>query len=244
MNATLHHDRPEPLGDAHVVVIGLGGLGTPAVRVLAAAGVGRLSLWDPDVVERSNLPRQTLYEADDVGRAKTDVAAAWLARRHPDAVAETVCRRFERADAPALAGAVAVLDGTDTIESKFAVSDAAVAAGVPVVHAGAVGLRAQVTTILPGTTACYRCVFEEPPPADERPACADAGVLAPFVNLVGTLQAAEALRLASGLPPALAGRLLVLDAGRGASRTVPVHRRDDCPACARPAATPTMRSQP
>jgi molybdopterin/thiamine biosynthesis adenylyltransferase len=248
MNATLQDPAlrrgDRACRDAHVVVVGLGGLGTPAVRALAEAGVGRLTLWDPDVVERSNLPRQLLYEAADIGAAKIDVVAAWLGARHPALATRTVGRRLGAGDARTLIDATVVIDGTDSIESKFALSDAAMAAGVPLVHAGAVGLRAQLTTILPGRTPCYRCVFEEPPPAGDLPSCAEAGILAPFVNFVGTVQAAEALRIVQGAAPAFAGRLLVLDAGRGTSRTVPLHRRHDCPACAAGAEELPMRSEP
>jgi len=244
MNATLQPDAIEIYRDAHVVVVGLGGLGCPAVRALADAGIGHLTLWDPDVVERSNLPRQILYGTNDIGSAKTDAAAAWLSRRHPTLVTHVVPRRFAFENAPLLLDAAVVIDGTDSIESKFAVSDAAVAAGTPLVHAGAIGLRAQMTTILPRRTPCYRCIFEEPPPAGDLPSCAEAGVLGPFVNLVGTLQATEALRIVRGAPPAFAGHLLVLDAGRGASRTVPLNRRNDCPACASRTQELPMRSEP
>lgn len=244
MNTTLQHHSTDPLRTAHAVVVGLGGLGCPAVRVLAAAGIGRLTLWDSDEVERSNLPRQLLYAAGDLGCPKAEVAAAWVDRHHPEVETTSVLRRFGHADARALRSATVVLDGTDSIESKFAVSDAAVAAGTPLVHAGATGLVAQLTTILPGATACYRCIFEAPPPPDDVPACAEAGVLAPFVNLVGGLQAFEALRIASGAPPAWAGTVLTLDVGRGRSRLVPVRRRHDCSACASRTASLPTRSEP
>jgi len=238
-----HIDPQDPrLRDAHAVVIGLGGLGCPALRVLAGR-VGRITIWDHDLVERSNLPRQVLYDARDVGRPKVEVAAAWIERTFPWATVHPVGRRFHLPDAPSLAGASVVLDGTDSIADKFAVSDAAVAADVPLVHAGATGLRGQITTILPGVTACYRCVFETPP-LDDAPACSDAGVLSPFVTLVGILQGMEALRIASGASPTLAGRLLTLDAGPSTSRTIPIHRRPDCPACADGAAATPMRNRP
>jgi len=219
------------LSSARVIIIGVGGLGTPAAMALAMAGVGTLSLVDPDQVDVSNLPRQPLYHDEDVGRPKVDVAARRLAAIRGSLAIETHALRFGSRDVDLLEDADLVLDGTDTIESKFAVNDAAVGAGVPLVHAGAIGFRAQLMTVLPGRTACYRCVFEDAPPPDDTPSCDAAGVAGPVVALAGALQATEALRLLGGARPLFADRLLAIDARDGAWRSVPLRRRAGCRAC-------------
>jgi molybdopterin/thiamine biosynthesis adenylyltransferase len=215
------------------LVIGVGGLGCPAALALARAGVGTIGLVDPDVVDLSNLHRQLLYRDADVGRPKVDVAAARLRAVAPDCRVVATRARFEAGDATRLAEFDVVLDGTDSIAAKFAVSDAAVAARVPLVHAGAIGFQAQVLTILPGVSACYRCIFEEAPPEGDVPACDEAGVLGPVPALAGALQAAETLRLLAGEPPLFADRLLSMDLRAGTWRSVPVARSAHCAACGR-----------
>jgi adenylyltransferase/sulfurtransferase len=213
------------------VIIGVGGLGSPAAMALADAGVGTLGLVDPDTVELSNLHRQPLYLESDVGSPKVDAAATRLRVEHPALRVETWRTRFDLDTAPLLDGFDVVLDGTDSVAAKFAVNDAAVARRVPLIHAGAIGTRAQLLTILPGETACYRCLFEEPPPADEVASCEEAGVLGPVVVLAGSLQAADAIRLLSGAAPLFAGRLLAFDTGAGSWRRIVVAPRPGCPAC-------------
>jgi molybdopterin-synthase adenylyltransferase len=221
----------DTLHDARALIIGVGGLGSPAAMALADAGVGTLGLVDPDTVELSNLHRQPLYLESDVGSPKVDAAATRLRVEHPALRVETWRTRFDLDAAPLLDGFDVVLDGTDSVAAKFAVNDAAVARRVPLVHAGAIGTRAQLLTILPGETACYRCLFEEPPPADEVASCEEAGVLGPVVVLAGSLQAADALRLLSGAAPLFAGRLLAFDTRAGSWRRIVVAPRPGCPAC-------------
>jgi molybdopterin-synthase adenylyltransferase len=221
----------DTLHDARAVIIGVGGLGSPAAMALADAGVGTLGLVDPDTVELSNLHRQPLYLESDVGSPKVDAAATRLRVEHPALRVETWRTRFDLDTAPLLDGFDVVLDGTDSVAAKFAVNDAAVARRVPLIHAGAIGTRAQLLTILPGETACYRCLFEEPPPADEVASCEEAGVLGPVVVLAGSLQAADAIRLLSGAAPLFAGRLLAFDTGAGSWRRIVVAPRPGCPAC-------------
>lgn len=219
------------LHSARALVIGIGGLGSPAAAALAAAGVGTLGLIDPDRVEVSNLHRQPLYDESDVGRPKVAAAAARLVARHAALRVETFEDRFGPTHT-GLAGRFDVLvDGTDTIAAKFAVNDAAVAARVPFVHAGVTGFRAQVLTVVPGASACYRCIFEDAPPADETPSCEAAGVLGPVPVLAGAIQASEAVRLLAHERPALAGRLLAVDLLSGSWRVVPVTRHSACTAC-------------
>jgi molybdopterin/thiamine biosynthesis adenylyltransferase len=221
------------IGAGRALVIGVGGLGCPAATALARAGVSTIGLVDPDVVDLSNLHRQLLYRDADVGRPKVDVAAARLAEIAPDCHVIATRARFDARDAGLLADFDVVLDGTDSIATKFAVSDAAIAARVPLVHAGAIGFQAQILTILPGVSACYRCIFEEAPPEGDVPACEEAGVLGPVPALAGALQAAEALRLLAGEPPLFADRLLSIDLRAGTWRSVPVARSSHCAACGR-----------
>ena len=220
-----------PLSGTRALIVGVGGLGAPAARLLAEAGVGSLGLVDPDRVEPSNLHRQPLYRDSDIGRPKVEAAAARLRALRPAVRVRTVEARFDAGLVGLLDDVDVVLDGTDSIAAKFTVNDAAVARGVPLVHAAAVGTRAQLLTVLPGGTACYRCLFEDPPPPDEVPSCQEAGVLGPSVVLAGTMQAAEAVRLLAGRAPLFAGRLLHFDTRFGTWRHVVVTRRPACPAC-------------
>jgi adenylyltransferase/sulfurtransferase len=233
MTTLLTPQRADPrLARARVLVIGIGGLGSPAALALGAAGVGTLALVDHDGVEVSNLHRQPLYDGSDLGRPKVAVAAARLRSLAPGLRVETRMERFGTTGTNGVSGFDVVLDGTDTVADKFVVNDAAVAARVPLVHAGVLGFQAQLLTVLPGETACYRCLFEEPPPPGEVASCEEAGVLGPLVALAGALQAAEAIRLLTGERPAYAGRLLALDLRRGSQRVVPVAPNPRCPACA------------
>jgi molybdopterin/thiamine biosynthesis adenylyltransferase len=225
------------------LVIGVGGLGAPAAAALARAGVGRLRLVDPDVVETSNLPRQPLYDDGDVGAPKVTAAARRLQALHAGVRVEPVRERFD-GDLALLRDVDVVIDGTDTVATKFVVNDATVAAGVPLVHAGAIGFRAQLLTVLPGESACYRCVFEEPPPADEVASCQEAGVLGPTVVLAGTLQAAEAVRLLRGERAQFANRLLTIDTKAGTWRSVPVGRHSACVTCGVPSGAERRSATP
>ena len=240
------HVRPTTsLDRASALIIGVGGLGCSAAATLARAGVGTLGLVDPDTIDPSNLPRQLLYTDADVGEWKVDVAAARLRAAAPGVRIRTERARVGAGDGAWLGEFDVVVDGTDTIAAKFAVNDAAIAGRVPLAHAGAIGFRAQLLTVVPRVTACYRCVFEEAPPDGDVPACDEAGVLGPTVALAGALQAAEALRLLRGERPAFADRLLAIDLRTGTWRTVPVARTPDCATCGRPAdADAATRSVP
>jgi adenylyltransferase/sulfurtransferase len=236
------HDRASTdLGRARALIIGAGGLGCPAALALASAGVGTLGLVDPDRVEPSNLPRQTLYDDGDVGRLKVEAARARLAARWPGLRVETWAQQFTAEREDLVAAFDVVLDGTDTIAAKFVVSDAAVASARPLVHAGVLGLQAQLLTVLPGTSACYRCVFEEAPPPGETPSCQDAGVLGPVVALAGVLQAGEAIRILTRASPHFADRLLNFDLRAGTWRSVPLARNPLCAACGVPPSARTAR---
>jgi molybdopterin/thiamine biosynthesis adenylyltransferase len=227
--STAAHPR---LARARALVVGVGGVGSPAALALARAGIGELGLVDPDVVEVSNLHRQPLYGDADIGRAKVDVAAERLRTIAPALRIVTWRERFpEAAAGRALPNFDVVLDGTDTIAAKFAVNDAAVAARVPLVHAGVLGFRGQIMTVLPATTACYRCIFEDEPPPGEVPSCEEAGILGPTAALVGALAAAESVRVVTGTGASYANRLLVIDTLDGRHRSVSMGRRPHCRTC-------------
>ena len=228
----VRHACEPALATRRVLVVGVGGLGSPAALALAQAGIGTLGLVDPDPIEISNLHRQPLYESADVGRPKVAVAAERLRRLAPGLRVETWCERFGPGHVALLRGFDSLVDGTDTVAAKFVLNDAALAARVPLVHAGVLGFVAQLMTVVPGASACYRCVFEEPPPPEDTPSCQEAGVLGPVVALAGALQAAEVIRLLGGGAPAWANRLLRIDAWTGSWRTVPLTPNPRCAACA------------
>jgi adenylyltransferase/sulfurtransferase len=221
-----------PLADASVLVIGVGALGSPVSLQLAAAGVGRLVLLDPDVVEPSNLHRQIVHRTSDVGRPKVDSARDFLRRFagvKVDARREAFCaENWQRATA----GVDFVVDATDGAEVKFLINDAAIAASLPFSHAGVVGLRGQTMTVLPGRSACLRCLFLDPPSPGSVPTCQEAGILGTVAGTIGFLQASEAIRVLSGRSPLLADRLLTYEARAGRWRHVPLTRSASCPACA------------
>ncbi len=208
------------------VILGVGGLGCPAALALAESGFPlRLVLVDPDRVEKSNLARQILFSDADVGQPKASVAARRLK-------AEARVMRFEPATAgELLEGCDVLLDGTDNFETRFLANDEAVKRGVPLVHGAALGWTGQLATILPGRTACLRCLFEGPPPPGALPTCAEAGVLAPLCGVVGAAMARAAIAVLSGRPEG--GVLRRWDALRGTERPLPLERDPSCAACAR-----------
>ncbi len=220
------------LADAAVLVVGVGALGCAAASTLAAAGIGRLSLVDPDRVERSNLHRQLLHRAADLGRPKVESARTALAARHPALAIEIAPVRFDAGNAARLVhGHACVVDATDGIATKFLVNDLVVGLRTPLVHAGIVRFLGQLMTILPGRSACYRCLFGAPPAEGSVPSCQEAGVLGSLAGTIGTLQAAEAIRLVTGTGTLLADRLLTYDALAGRWRHVRLRRNPACPGC-------------
>lgn len=217
-----------------VCMIGAGGLGCPALLALSAAGVGRITVVDHDDVEAHNLQRQVLFCRADVGRAKVDAAAHRLRARVPSLEVEAVRRRLLPEEADAFAAALPpgtiLCEGSDSPALKFAVNDAALRHGVPLVVGAALGFRGQALAVWPGR-ACYRCIYEAPPPVHAVPTCAEAGVLGASVGLVGHLMAGLALGLASD-PFAVAGRLWAVDLLRMDVQSLQPAPRTGCPACA------------
>jgi molybdopterin/thiamine biosynthesis adenylyltransferase len=217
------------LGDASVLVVGAGALGSPVATYLAGAGVGRLGIVDTGDVELSNLHRQHLHFTPDLGVPKAHSAVAKLGFLNPDIVIEPYQAAF---NAAMVEGQDLVVDCTDSFETRYAVNAACCAAGVPLVEAGVVGTSGLVMAIRPGETACYRCAFPQAPPPGAAPTCAEAGVLGPAAGVIGSLQALEALKLLAGLPGVLTDAFLQVDLAAHDFLRVAVRRRDDCPDCA------------
>jgi molybdopterin/thiamine biosynthesis adenylyltransferase len=223
-----------------VLIIGAGGLGCPAAFALAAAGVRDLAVIDDDVVDETNLHRQFLHGQADVGILKVESLAHALERRFPSARVETYAARFDASNALALVAAHdVVVDASDNFATKFVANDACVLAGTPLVHGAAVGTGGQLLTVPKGGRPCYRCLFEEPPPAGVGPSCAEAGVLGPVPGVVGALQGAEAARLLAGENPAFAGRLVQYDSLGMTLRSVRFNPNPTCAVCG---AAPRIRA--
>lgn len=217
--------------DGRVLVIGAGGLGCPALFALAGR-VETLGIVDDDVVERSNLNRQILHRTEDVGRPKVTSARDAVRRRFGAANVETLQARVEPDNADAVVrGWDVVIDGTDSFDAKFLINDACVRAGIPLVHGAVVRFSGQLMSVVRGS-ACYRCLFEAPPPPGVAPSCQEAGIVGAFAGVVGALMADEALAILDGTPR-LAGTLLVVDGLADRRRRVVVRPRPGCEACAR-----------
>ncbi len=218
---------------AHALVVGAGGLGSPVALFLASAGVGRITLVDPDVVDLTNLQRQIAHSMDRIGQAKVASARAAMGAINPLVAVEALALRADAAllDAQVPACDV-VLDCTDNFETRQAVNAACVRHGVPLVSGSAIRFDGQVSVFdaREGSTPCYACLFP-PAQAPEEVRCATMGVFAPLVGIIGSLQAAEALKLLAGAGTSLAGRLLMLDALRMEWNEIRVPRQEGCPVC-------------
>jgi molybdopterin-synthase adenylyltransferase len=225
------------LAGARVLVVGVGALGCPAVQHLAAAGIGSLVLLDPDRVEPSNLPRQVLHRVSTVGTLKVDSAATWVRAHYPAVRVEAHAAALTAETLPGWFGAADfVIDATDGATAKFLINDGAVRERRPFSHAGVLGFLGQTMTVVPGHSACYRCLFPEPPPPEEAISCVDAGVIGPIAGVIGSLQAAEAIKYVTGDGELLTDRLLTYDALTGRWRHIRLARNPRCPVCADPAA--------
>ncbi len=221
------------LKSARVVVIGAGGLGCPALHYLAAAGIGSLSIWDGDSVDASNLHRQVLFDYAAVGRNKAEAAAERLRAQNPFITIEAHPLRVQAAQlATALADASVVLDCTDNFESKFLIHDACRRAAVPLVQAAIYQFEGQLQVFTPGTDAgCMRCLWPEAPEDGCVGTCADVGVLGVVPGVLGTLQAAETLKLLLGLPEICDRDTLLVDLLRGSTQRLSRPRNPNCPLC-------------
>ena len=227
---------------SRVLLVGAGGLGAPAALYLAAAGVGTIGLIDDDDVDVTNLQRQVIHVTAAVGRPKVDSAAEAIRALNPDVEVVTHRTRLSAENAlELLRGWDVVIDGTDNFPTRYLVNDAAVMLGLPLVHGAVLGFNGQVGVFDARRGPCYRCLHPTPPPAGSVPSCAEAGVLGVLPGIIGTMQAAEALKLIIGGGEPLLGRLALLDAWGMHLREVPVAKNPACPVCGeRPSITTLM----
>ncbi len=221
------------LADAKVLCVGAGGLGCPTTLYLAAAGVGTLGIIDNDKVDLSNLQRQVLHGEDVVGVAKVESARASLSHLNSEIEIRTYETRLDSSNVlDIFRGYDLIVDGTDNFPTRYLINDACVFLGLPNVHGSIFHFDGQVTVFnAPGGGPCYRCLYPEPPPPELAPSCAEAGVLGAICGIIGTLQAAEAMKLLIGAGESLAGRVLSIDALRMTVRELRTRRDPDCPVC-------------
>jgi molybdopterin/thiamine biosynthesis adenylyltransferase/rhodanese-related sulfurtransferase len=219
--------------NARVLLVGAGGLGSPASLYLTAAGVGTIGIVDEDVVDDSNLQRQIVHTTSRLGEPKVESARETLEALNPDVEVRTFRERLtsENVDRILGEGWDVIVDGADNFPTRYLVNDASVWHGIPVVHGSIYRFEGQVTVFKPGDGPCYRCLFPTPPPPELAPSCAEGGVLGVLPGIVGSLQASEALKLVLDIGDPLVGRLQLFDA-LGATFTEVALRRDpDCPVC-------------
>jgi molybdopterin/thiamine biosynthesis adenylyltransferase/rhodanese-related sulfurtransferase len=219
--------------DSRVLLIGAGGLGSPASLYLAAAGVGTLGIVDADIVDETNLQRQIAHSLETLGTPKVDSAKRAINALNPDVEVVTYRERLtsENIDRILEDRWDLIVDGADNFPTRYLVNDASVWHGIPVVHGSIYRFEGQVTVFKPHEGPCYRCLFPEPPPPELAPSCAEGGVLGVLPGIVGSLQTNEAIKLAAEIGEPLVGRLLLFDALATEFNEVRIERRPDCPVC-------------
>ncbi|HLX25529.1 MAG TPA: molybdopterin-synthase adenylyltransferase MoeB [Candidatus Cybelea sp.] len=231
------------LSAARVLVVGAGGLGSPALQYLAAAGVGRLGVVDDDVVDETNLQRQTIFASADVGRKKAETAAERLYGLNPTIAVDAIPVRFDATNARQLVQLYdVVLDCTDRFPTRYLINDVCVLEGKPEVYGSIFRFDGQVSVFAP-TGPCYRCLYPEPPPLESRPTCAEGGVLGALAGIVGSWQANEALKVLLGAGETLRGRLMLIDALYARVREVRFERDRSCAICGEAPAIREILSQ-
>ncbi|MDQ6911187.1 MAG: molybdopterin-synthase adenylyltransferase MoeB [Actinomycetota bacterium] len=218
--------------ESKVLLLGAGGLGSPAALYLAAAGVGTIGIVDMDVVDESNLQRQILHNVDRIGERKVDSAKKTLTAINPDVDVVTYDVRLGADNVvDMIRDYDVIVDGTDNFPTRYLVNDASLLTKVPVVHGSIFRFEGQATVFAPYQGPCYRCLIPEPPPAELAPSCAEAGVLGVLPGIIGSIQAMEAIKMILDLGEALIGRLLAYDALEESFRSFKVNRDPACPAC-------------
>src|SRR5690348_2819001 len=218
--------------DSRVLLIGAGGLGSPAAYYLAAAGVGTLGIIDADVVEESNLQRQILHNTARIGKYKAESARETLQALNPDVKVITLIDRLDETNvARIIADYDVIIDGTDNFPTRYLLNDAALIANKPVIHGSVFRFEGQVTVFKPYEGPCYRCLYPEPPPPELAPSCAEAGVLGVLPGVIGLLQSVEALKVLLGIGDPLVGRMMTYDALVGEFSELGLYRDPNCPAC-------------
>jgi molybdopterin/thiamine biosynthesis adenylyltransferase len=225
-------EQRERLRRGRVLIVGIGGLGSPVALHLASAGIGTLGLADFDTVDLSNLHRQIIYRTPDIGRLKAVVAAERLRVAHPEVSVECFQERLSPANlADIFPQYDFIIDGTDRMASKYLINDGAVLCGVPFSHAGVSEFHGQTMTVVPHRSACFRCLFPTPPPEGEIPTCQEAGIIGALAGSIGLLQALEALKHILQIGALLTNRMLIYDALQGHWRAVQLSRNRNCPLC-------------
>jgi molybdopterin/thiamine biosynthesis adenylyltransferase/rhodanese-related sulfurtransferase len=219
--------------DSKILLLGAGGLGSPAALYLAAAGVGHVGIVDADIVDESNLQRQIAHSLNTLGSPKVDSAKRTIEALNPDVQVTTYRERLtsENIDKILDDGWEIIVDGADNFPTRYLLNDASVWRDIPIVHGSIYRFEGQVTVFKPGDGPCYRCLFPEPPPVELAPSCSEGGVLGVLPGIVGTLQTNEALKLALGIGEPLVGRLLLFDALATEFHEVHVNRNPNCPVC-------------
>jgi sulfur-carrier protein adenylyltransferase/sulfurtransferase len=218
--------------DAKVLLLGAGGLGSPAALYLAAAGVGTLGIVDMDTVDESNLQRQIIHSVDRVGQRKVDSARQTLEGLNPDITVQTHDTRLDASNVVELLEQYdIVIDGADNFPSRYLLNDASLLTGTVVVHGSIFRFEGQATVFKPHDGPCYRCMIPEPPPPELAPSCAEAGVLGVLPGIIGSIQALEAIKVILELGDDLSGRLLAYDSLEQSFRTFRIQRDPKCPAC-------------
>lgn len=222
----------EKLKASRVLIVGAGGLGSPAALYLAAAGVGRIGVVDFDAVDESNLQRQILHSTNDVGRAKVESARERINSLNPHVHVETYQAHLSSGNAMEIIKAYdVVVDGTDNFPTRYLVNDACVLIKKPNVYGSIFRFEGQVSVFSASNGPCYRCLYSAPPPVGLVPNCAEAGVLGVLPGIIGAIQAAETLKILMGIGSSLVGRLLLVDALAMQFREMKLHKNPDCPVC-------------
>ncbi len=222
----------QKISKAKVFIVGAGGLGSPVALYLAAAGIGTIGLIDSDVVDLSNLQRQVLHYTPDIGRPKVLSAEEKIRALNPDVAVETYKDRLTSRNVLDLIRPYdVVIDGADNFPTKFLVNDACFFAEKPLVHGGILRFEGRVFSIIPKQSACYRCIFKNPPPPGLVASCQEAGILGVVAGIIGTIQATEALKLILGIGQPLTDRILDFDARQTAFREIRTKRNPNCRLC-------------
>jgi sulfur-carrier protein adenylyltransferase/sulfurtransferase len=219
--------------DSQVLLIGAGGLGSPASLYLAAAGVGTVGIVDDDAVDETNLQRQIVHSTERLGESKAESAKRTIEALNPDVNVKVFRERLtsENVDRILGEGWDVIVDGADNFPTRYLLNDASVWHGIPVVHGSIYRFEGQTTVFKPHEGPCYRCLFPQPPPPELAPSCAEGGVLGVLPGVIGSLQANEALKLSLGIGEPLVGRLLMFDALAGSFTEISLRRDPDCPVC-------------
>jgi molybdopterin/thiamine biosynthesis adenylyltransferase/rhodanese-related sulfurtransferase len=219
--------------ESRMLLIGAGGLGSPAALYLAAAGVGTLGIVDDDAVDETNLQRQIVHSTERLGDSKAESAKRTIEALNPDTTVKVFRERLtsDNADRILSEGWDVIVDGADNFPTRYLLNDASVWHGIPVVHGSIFRFEGQTTVFKPGEGPCYRCLFPQPPPPELAPSCAEGGVLGVLPGVIGSLQANEALKLALGIGEPLVGRLLMFDALEATFTEIALRRDPDCPVC-------------